>query len=160
MMRSVPNFELLRRHEKYDNPGSAKCLSTIAQIPKFFKRVPTPRPRFAFPRSRDPGFPGSRVPAFPRSRVPAFPRSRVSAFPRSRVPAFPRSRGPAFPISRVPAFPRSRVPGSLGINWGGISARNLGKVDFPEMCWPGGQIIPTPCGSILHPARGIFLSFS
>ena len=27
---------------------------------------------------------------------------------------------------------------------GGVSARNLRKVDFPEMCWPGGQIIPTP----------------
>ena len=36
---------------------------------------------------------------------------------------------------------------------GGVSARNLRKVDFPEMCWPGGQIIPTPRGSILHPTR-------
>ena len=36
---------------------------------------------------------------------------------------------------------------------GGVSARNLRKVYFPEMCWPGGQIIPTPRGSILHPAR-------
>ena len=34
-----------------------------------------------------------------------------------------------------------------------LGVQNHRKSEFQEMCWPGGQIIPTPRGSILDPTR-------